>query len=70
MTSAKTEAFIPAEAVRELVTRSSVKLSVSTRGVYTWEIKVYDEDAEFAADEVGRINKQMVATYGLPGGAD
>lgn len=70
MSSPKTEAFIPAEAIRELVTRSSVKLSVSTRGVYTWEIKVYDEDVEFAADEVRRINKELVATYGIPGGAE
>ena len=46
--------------------QSSVEISVSTKGVYTWTIKVYRENAQQAADEARRLNEQMADAYGRP----
>lgn len=51
-------------------TRESIKLSVSTKGVYTWEIKItgtkdgtyFDDIADF--ERLKAINQKLIDEYG------
>jgi hypothetical protein len=47
--------------------KPSIKLSVSTKGVYTWEIRIVGLDVS----ELNKVNEQMKELYGFPrGGKD
>lgn len=66
-TQTASELFVPADQVRELVTRSSVKISVNAKGERQWEVKVYDDDAEVAMLKAGEIDASLAKVFGLPG---
>ena len=56
---------------QKIIQKESIKLSVSTKGVYTWEIKVFlNGDDIKDQDRLYNIDKSLKEKYGTPGATE
>lgn len=46
------------------------EIHVSTKGVYTWDVKAYGDTPEDAVAKAIAMNDAMLARYGKPGGGE
>ena len=46
--------------------QSSIEISISTKGVYTWTVKVYGHDPDAAYEQARQLSDQLEHDYGRP----
>jgi len=50
--------------------KSSIEISRSTKGMYSWKIKLYSENIEWMLDKIEETDKKIRAKYEVVGSSE